>query len=548
VCYAENDLRPGNTCEECDPSTSTATWTVLADATLCNDGNACTGTGRPGIGFDTCTGGACAGAVDPECNDQCEFAVPAIVGVNLSDNSSAGIDDGEASCQADSNHDVWFTYTADCDGAVFISTMGSNLLPNNDPVLNVYDACPSAGGIEIACDDDSGVLLDSALVFSTLQGATYSIRVAGYQGNKGSIVLNLTPFDDCLIDGVCYLAGDLNPENDCLSCIPQISTTTWSPRPVGVACGSDSDTECDSPDACDGAGVCEVNHKTDDTPCADEGNICSKNLCNTGLCTHPPEPIGLACGDPADTECDNPDSCDGGGLCVPHFEGPGFACGNPNSDQCDDPDSCDGQGNCVVNHVADDTTCNDGDICTGSDHCDTGICVAVPIPQAPLVEAISSRHLRVTPQPAGSVSPVALRVTSPNTWPCLLQWIDAGGNLVGIADRVFMTPDDWGTVLVQDPDVVPSSFYDVVAECGTFESAPGTDQTYLWGDINNDGLVDFEDISLEVNAFKAIFIFPLETYDVFGCTPDGIIDFQDISDIVNAFKGFPYPCSLPCHD
>mgnify|MGYP001610210421 FL=1 len=547
VCFADNDLRPGNTCEECDPSTNTTIWTVLADATLCNDGNACTGTGRPGIGFDTCTSGVCAGAVDPECNDQCAFAVPAIVGLNLSDNSGAGIDDGEASCQPDSNHDVWFTYTADCNGAVFISTTGSNLLPINDTVLSVYNACPSSGGIEIACDDDSGVGLNSALVFGTLQGVTYYIRVAGYQGNKGPIVLNLTPADDCLIDGVCYLAGDLNPENDCQSCVPQISTTTWSPRPEGTACGGNGDTECDSPDACDGAGVCEVNHKTDGTPCADDGNVCTRNLCNTGLCTHPPEPIGLACGNPTDTECDNPDTCDGGGTCVLNFEGPGFACGNPSSSQCDRPDSCNGFGMCLNRFVLRGTPCNDGDICTGSDQCNAGVCVGVAIPEAPLVETISSRHLRVTPQPAGSVAPVALRVTSP-TWPCLLQWIDANGNLVGIADRVFKTPSQWGTVLVQDPDVVPSSIYDVVAECGTFESTAGSDQTYLWGDINNDGFVDFADISLEVNAFKGIFILPFQAYDVFPCTPDGGIDFRDISDIVNAFKGVPFPCSLPCHN
>lgn len=547
ICRVDGDLNPGDTCAECDPSANTTDWTVLADGTLCNDGDACTGTGRTGIGYDTCTAGTCAGLPDPECNDQCDFAVPAVVGQNFSDNSGAGVDDGEASCQPDSNHDVWFTYTADCNGAVFISTTGSNLLPINDAVLSVYDACPSQGGSEIACDDDSGVGLNAALVFNTIQGATYYIRIAGFQDNKGSLVLNLRPAGDCLIDGTCYLAGDLNPENDCQSCIPQISTIQWSSRAEGSACGDNGDTECDSPDACDGAGVCEVNYKTDGTSCSDDANVCTKDFCNSGLCTHPPEPLGLACGDPTDTECDNPDSCDGGGTCAANLEGPGFACGDQSSTECDKPDACNGAGFCFPRYAPNGTFCNDGDICTGSDHCDLGVCVGTPLPKSSVVEAISSRHLRVTPQPAGSVAPVALRVTSP-TWPCLLQWIDANGRLVGIADRVFMTPDDWGTVLVQDPDIVPSSTYEVVAECGTFESPSGSDQTYLWGDINDDGLVDFEDISLEVDAFKGVFILPLQTYDVYPCTPDGGIDFRDISDVVNAFKGVPYPCSLPCHD
>ena len=66
-------------------------------------------------------------------------------------------DDAEASCQIDSNNDVWFVYTATCDGAVFMSTTGSQFAPSNDPVLSVYDACPGTGGVEIACDDDSGI-------------------------------------------------------------------------------------------------------------------------------------------------------------------------------------------------------------------------------------------------------------------------------------------------------------------------------------------------------------------------------------------------------
>lgn len=548
VCFAEGDLRPGNTCEHCESVTSTSDWTVRGDGSLCNDGNACTGTGREGIGFDTCTSGNCAGVVDPECNDQCDFAVPAIVGQNLSDNSGAGVDDGEASCQPDSNHDVWFEYTADCNGSVFISTTGSNMLPINDAVLSVYDNCPSQSGTEIACDDDSGAGLNAALVFATTQGTSYFIRVAGFEDNKGSIVLNLSPIGDCLIDGTCYVAGALNPENDCQSCVPQVSTIQWTNRTEGSTCGSNASNECDNPDACDGAGICESNHKTDLTACSDDGNQCSKDYCVSGLCTHPPEPLGLPCGSPLDTECDNPDSCDGGGVCRDNYEGPGFACGDPKANQCNNPDVCDGDGLCLPEFVPPGTPCNDDNICTGNDACSgTGFCAGIAIPTAPIVEAISSRHLRVTPQPPNTVAPVALRVTSP-TWPCLLQWIDANGRLVGIADRVFRTPAQWGTILVQDPDVVPSSIYDVVAECGSFTSPSGSDSTYTWGDIDGDGDADFADIALMVNAFKGIFIYPVQTYDLYPCVPDGIIDFRDIVEDVNAFKGIPFPCSMPCHD
>ncbi len=556
VCYLAGDLRPGNTCEECDPATSTSTWTVKPDGSACNDGNACTGTGRPGIDDDTCTAGVCLGETDPECNDQCEFAVPAIVGLNLSDNSSAGLDDGEASCQPDSNHDVWFEYTAACDGITFASTSGSTMAPSNDGVLSVYSDCPSLGGVEIACDDDSGVGLQAALNFATTLGTTYRIRVAGFEDNKGPIHLNIRPVDDCLIDGVCYGYLDLNPANDCQACIPDLSTTQWSPRPEGSACGNLLDTECDSPDACDGAGVCEINYKPDGIPCSDESppicdkdlcNTCTKNLCQSGVCTHPPEPAGLPCGSQLDDDCDNPNTCNGGGGCANNLEGAGHACGDQSDTQCDNPNVCDGLGICLDNFEIDGAPCDDDDICTGDDVCETGECLGSPALLPPLVVAEGSRALNVTPQAAFAPAPVALRVTSP-TWPCLDKYIDENGQLVPDSEKVFMLPSEWGTVIVQDPDIYPSSTYHVEAECGAYRSAPGIDDTWRWGDTDDDGDVDAIDIANVVNKFKMLpGAVSTEIVDFFPCMPDGIINALDIAMDVYAFKLYPYPCSQPCH-
>lgn len=549
VCYLAGELRPDNTCEECNPSLATTAWSVKPDGSACNDGNACTGTGRPGIADDTCTGGVCEGEVDAECNDDCEFAVVAIVGVNLSNNSSAGEDDGEASCQPDSNHDVWFKYTAACDGITFASTTGSALVPSNDTVLSIYTNCPNLGGMEIACDDDSGVGLQSALTFVTTTGTTYFIRVAGYQDNKGPIQLNIRPVDDCQIDAVCYGRGDHNPNNDCQACIPELSTTAWSPRPEGSACGDNLDTECDSPDACDGAGFCELNYKPDGIPCSDEEppNVCTNNLCESGVCVHPPVLPGVACGDPADTDCDNPDTCDGGGGCAENLEDAGFACGDPTDDQCDNPDICDGLGGCLDNFEDDGAACDDTDICTGGDVCTAGVCMGTPAILPPLVEAMGSRHLFVTPQPAFAAAPVALRVTSP-TWPCLDKYVDAGGGLVPASGKVFQFPSEWGTIVVQDPDIFPSSTYHVQAECGAYISEPGIDDTWRWGDLDNDGDVDAIDIALVVNKFKELpDSISTEIADLFPCIPDGIINALDIAIEVYAFKEFPYFCSPPCH-
>lgn len=550
VCYLDGDLNPGNTCEACSSVNATDTWSVLADATECNDGNACTGTGRKGIGVDTCMGGTCAGTPDPECNDQCGFAVEAIVGQNFSDNSSTGPDEGEASCQIDSNADVWFEYTALCDGAVFLSTTGSTLSPSNDTVLSVYDDCPDLGGTELTCDDDSGAGLNAALVFPTTAGTRYLIRVAGFEENVGPIVLNLRPVDDCLIDGVCYAENDLNPENDCQSCIPAISSTMWSARLEGSACGVGEDTDCDSPDACDGAGVCEVNFKPDGTECADEApaNVCTKNVCASGTCTHPPEDPGLACGDPTDTDCDNPDTCDGGGGCAQNNEAAGVPCGDPTERQCDNPDICDGARACLENLKPDGTSCDDDNLCTGSDFCTAGACAGTSILQAPIVEAISSRHFYVTPQPEGSAAPVALLVTSPD-WPCLLQYVNPDGTLVGEAERVFMLNDDWGTILVQDRDVVPSTTYEVRAACGEFLSDPGSTSTRVWGDVNGNGTADAVDLQIVVDAVRSLPVsVPIEAMDLYPCVPDHLINSLDITLVVDAVKSLPFLCSTPCHD
>jgi hypothetical protein len=555
ICYDAGAINPDNDCEECDPALSTSAWSPRPLGTECDDGDPCTGTGRPGIGYDECDGaGTCVGILDPECNDDCEFAVEVTEGTNTGNNDNRGPDDAEASCQLDSNNDVWFVYTATCTGDVFMSTTGSQFTPSNDPVLTVYDACPDQGGTELACDDDSGVDLHAALMFSASSGTPYWIRVAGFEDNTGDIVLNIAPVNDCLIDGTCYPEGAINPDNECEACIPDVSTMSWSPRPEGTACGDPLDTECDSPDACDGAGTCEANPKPDGTECTDDDNECTFDQCLAGACTHPPRPAGTECGDPTNTECDNPDTCDGAGTCEANYEPPGVPCGDPGDSQCDHPDECDGSGACDANLEPDGTTCDDEDICTGDDACLSGVCVGEPIPEAPIVEGVGGRRIQVTPQPPGTPAPVALHLTSPD-WTCLDLYISAAGTLG--ATPVYQIPDDWGTIMVLDEDIVPSSTYVVEAECGTFVSAPGSGTTALWGDVAGEflvdewtppnGVVDFNDITATVDGFKHLTTAPPEEWiDIYPCTPEGVIDFMDIATVTDAFKGYPYPCASPC--
>lgn len=631
VCYADGTLNPNNPCEACEVTKDTDDWSARADGTacpdegndctgdecfegvcihpnlpagtLCDDGDPCTGTGQPGIGVDECDGaGACTGTLDPLCNDDCATAVVATEGKTPGDNTNSGPDDGEAGCQPNSNNDIWYEYTATCTGRVHIKTAGSILLPSNDTVLSVYDAC---GGNEIACDDDGGVGLLSALTIDTVEGTTYFIRVAGYANNIGFISLTITTIDDCVIDDICYGEGDPNPLNPCEVCNPALSSSDWSPALKGTACGDPTDTECDSPDSCDGNGSCEVNFKPDSSPCANDGFECTLDFCLTGVCTHPSQPAGTSCGSSADTECDNPDTCDGGTTCLTNFEAVFTPCGDPMDSDCDNPDTCDGAGSCSINnepdgvtctddgndckadicaagvcthpdevagfpcgspadtncdnpdtcngfgvcnnnHESDGFPCGDGDTCTTGDACADGVCVGTPAPQDPIAVATSQRSFDVTALPPASAVPIALRVTSPK-YPCLLMWVQADGTL-GNAP-VFQTPSTWGTIHVTGQDVVPSSTYMIQAECGSFLSTGVMVDTWLFGDIDNNGIVDSDDILLILMGFQGDFsLASLVQMDIMLCTINGIVDVDDIVAVLDAFMGRAYgdKCPVPC--
>ncbi len=551
VCYSDGELNPANDCESCNTFVATSFFDLLIVGTPCDDGDPCTGTGRPGIGVDTCDdAGVCMGVEDPECNDDCGFAIPALTGTTTSANENGGPDDAEASCQPNSNGDVWFVYTALCDGITFASTTGSVLLPSNDSVLSIYDECPDAGGTEIACDDDSGVGLHAAINFNTIAGEDYFLRVAGFENNTGTIALNISTVDDCVINGICYAAGDRNPANDCEACIPSVSSSDWSNLFEGTACGNPSDTECDSPDACDGLGICESNPKPDNIVCTDDGIECSLDVCQSGLCVHPPRPSNTPCGDPADRECDGPDSCDNFGSCLPNYKPRGTSCGRTFGTQCDLADSCDSFGLCDANLVLNGTACDNLDVCSKNDACNNGLCVGQSIADAPTLLPVGPRAFSVEALPTISNAPVALRLTS-SDWTCLDKYIAADGSVVNTP--VVQSLVDWGVVIVQGVDIVPgpNSSYTVTAECATFSSLPTTVDIPQWGDVTSNGIVNAEDILAVVLAFQLDFSLgiPFEAFDISPCEPNGIINASDILLVVKAFQLAPYSdtgCPVPC--
>jgi choice-of-anchor B domain-containing protein len=143
------------------------------------------------------------------------------------------------------------------------------------------------------------------------------------------------------------------------------------------------------------------NPETGDLTSLDDGNDCTEGFCEPdGAINWFDMVFGTPCGDPSDTDCDNPDTCDGAGTCMPNTEPNGTACesgafcvvgeacmngvcqmGVPRD--CNDgvsctDDSCDEVSDTCV-HVANNAVCNNGLWCDGIEICDPVLgCIVQP--------------------------------------------------------------------------------------------------------------------------------------------------------------------------
>jgi len=123
-------------------------------------------------------------------NDACETAAeiansPATVALigNLfgaaNDGSSAGVPDYNGA-------DVWYRWTAPCDGALAVSTCGTFVLSNMNTSISVHTACPGDPSNELAYGTASAATYcptdylddDAETVLGVTAGSTYYIRVA----------------------------------------------------------------------------------------------------------------------------------------------------------------------------------------------------------------------------------------------------------------------------------------------------------------------------------------------------------------------------------
>ncbi len=169
--------------------------------------------------------------------------------------------------------------------------------------------------------------------------------------------------DSCASGTCSQHAGDpCGSAGECADSCDESSDSCFDP--IGTACTDDGNACTD--DACDGAGSCA--HPANSAPC-DDGLFCTGiDFCGGGECSiHGGDPCASGpecrrrcdesagvCGDPAGTPC-----ADDGNACT--------------------DDVCDSAGSCA--HSAAVGSCSDTDFCTTDETCEAGQCVAAPVPE-----------------------------------------------------------------------------------------------------------------------------------------------------------------------
>ena len=227
--------------------------------------------------------------------------------------------------------------------------------------------------------------------------------------------------DDACADGKCApgkakVCDDGNPctTDTCVAdkgCVYEASENgpcdaDDNPCTVNDACAIDKDSgkgvcKAGAPKACDSGGPCNKGSCSPSTgkcaytaqdgfPC-DDGNPCSVDtVCEGELCKGKPNVCDDGLGCTAD-KCDavtgcahdpiaDGNACDDGDPCTVQSACDGGACKNGKPNTCDDANDCTKDG-CAANvgcghEPLNASPCDDGNICTGPDACDTGVCKA----------------------------------------------------------------------------------------------------------------------------------------------------------------------------
>ncbi|MBN1771630.1 MAG: hypothetical protein JXB32_10230 [Deltaproteobacteria bacterium] len=187
---------------------------------------------------------------------------------------------------------------------------------------------------------------------------------------------NVCTDDQCSPEGLCrYLAvADDSPctddGNDCTADVCRRGACSHRPLADGTACAGD-DEEC-TDDVCS-AGACAHPALADGTACVSDGNDCTGDVCAAGTCAHPALADGTAC---ASDGNDCTDDVCAAGACAHPALADGTACFT-DGNECT-ADIC-GAGTCVHEPTPGASCTDDGNACTAEACDESGGCVHEPI-------------------------------------------------------------------------------------------------------------------------------------------------------------------------
>jgi hypothetical protein len=311
---------------QCDGSgTCDQTLANETDGTACDDSLFCNGT-------DTCASGTCSthggdpcpGADgDANCAETCDETADNCLGNDLDGSACAGNGSGE------------------CSAA---DTCLTGVCEDNDVASGTActDTAPPASGNCLAAQCDGSGSCDQGFANETDgTGCDNGLFCDGTETCSAGACINSTG-DPC---------PGPDTDTDCAESCDETADNCLAADPDGTTCRPDTG-ECDVPETC-----------------------------LVGLC--PPDTFELPttpCGSAVNTDCTNPDTCDGLGTCQANDEIGGFACGDSSDTTCTNPDTCDGAGACLDNHEPNTVVCRavtTGGSCDEAENCDgAGNCPA----------------------------------------------------------------------------------------------------------------------------------------------------------------------------
>lgn len=184
--------------DECGNQSSVLVEAVIGQSFLIRLGAALAQPG--GTGNIVITSLGYSGSVD-DCDDAPSSAAISGAGTFFFDNSAAtSVGPDHAGCdfsgEAGIDRDVWFCWTAPCDGIVTVETC--NLTTSDSKIAAYSNACgapcPPTDGDLLDCDDDTCDQLRSVISFPATSGTTYLLRIGTFpnaQSQGGAFTITI---------------------------------------------------------------------------------------------------------------------------------------------------------------------------------------------------------------------------------------------------------------------------------------------------------------------------------------------------------------------